>query len=52
MAHVEKFKRDAVAAMMHHYTRDNDRTLGRSNIDPARTRGSGPRGAPSAKTPS
>lgn len=38
MAHVEKFKRDAVAAMMHHYTRDNDRTLGRSNIDPARTR--------------
>lgn len=39
MAHVEKFKRDAVAAMMHHYTRDNDRTLGRSNIDPARTRG-------------
>lgn len=38
MAHVEKFKRDAVAAMMHHYTRDNDRTLGRSNIDPERTR--------------
>lgn len=38
MAHVQKFKRDAVAAMMHHYTRDNDRTLGRSNIDPERTR--------------
>ena len=38
MAHVEKFKREAVAAMLHHYTRDNDRTLGRSNIDPERTR--------------
>lgn len=38
MAHVEKFKRDAVAAMLHHYTRDNERTLGRSNIDPERTR--------------
>lgn len=38
MAHVEKFKREAVAAMMHHYTRDNERTLGRSNIDPERTR--------------
>lgn len=38
MAHVEKFKAAAIAPMLHHYTRDNERTLSRSNIDRERTR--------------
>lgn len=38
MAHVEKFKAAAIAPMLHHYTRDNERTLSRENIDRERTR--------------
>lgn len=38
MAHVAKYKGGAVAAMLHHYTRDNERTLSRDNIDRERTR--------------